>query len=257
MPGLQLDGASVLLTGASSGIGAELAPMLAEKGATVGIVARRADRLEAVLERCRAIQPGCRSWTADLSDLSTAEKVALEADDAFGGLDVLVNNAAVPKRRRVPDLSPDEVEAVMRVNYLSPVRMTLALLPKMAERGRGMVVNVSSLAGRLGVPAEAAYSASKFALCGFSESMAIDLWGKPVEVRLVLPGAIDTEIWDLPDNDPPLYEGPKEPASDVAAGIVAAIEGDRFEHYLPDMKAIVEYKTSEIDDYLGGAAGLG
>ena len=92
------EGAKILVTGASSGIGAALAPILAERGATVGIVARRADRLEEVLERCRKFAPDSRMWAADLGDLARAEQVALEAWDAFGGLDVLVNNAAIPKR---------------------------------------------------------------------------------------------------------------------------------------------------------------
>jgi hypothetical protein len=74
--------------------------------------------------------------------------------------------------------------------------------------------------------------------------------------RLVLPGAIDTEIWDQPGNDPPVYQGPLEPAADVANGIIDAIEGDRFEHYLPDLKAIVEYKTSDIDTFMAGAADM-
>ena len=96
----------------------------------------------------------------------------------------------------------------MAVNYFSPVAITLALLPRMLERGTGTIVNVSSLGGRLGIVNEAAYSASKFALAGWSESLAADLLGSGVSVRLVLPGAIDTEIWDQPDNDPPDYDGP-------------------------------------------------
>jgi short-subunit dehydrogenase len=140
----------------------------------------------------------------------------------------------------------------MAVNFEAPVRMSLALLPRMLERDRGMVVNVSSFGGRAGILGEAAYCASKFALAGWSEAMQLDLWDTGVDVRLVLPGAIDTEIWDQPGNDPPLYDGPLEPAATVAAGIAAAIEGDRFEHYLPDMKPIVEMKTADIDAFLAG-----
>ena len=80
----------------------------------------------------------------------------------------------------------------------------------------GTIVNVSSLGGRLGITTEAAYSGSKFALAGWSEAMAIDLDGTGVAVKLILPGAIDTEIWDQPDNDPPLYDGPKEPPEAIA-----------------------------------------
>ena len=241
------------MTGASSGIGAALAPVLADRGAQVGIVARRKDRLEHVLAACG---PEARMWVADLGDVDRAVEVALEADEHFGGLDVLVNNAGMPKRRPVTALTPEEVEETMRVNYLSPVRMTLALLPGMLERGRGCIVNVTSLGGRLGIKHEAAYCASKFALSGFSESMHVDLYDTPVEVRLVLPGAIDTEIWDQPGNDDPIYDGPKESPESVAEGIVAAIEGEEFEHYLPDMKAIVEMKTSDVDGFLAGVAQL-
>jgi short-subunit dehydrogenase len=246
---MQVDGANVLLTGASSGIGAALGPLLAERGATVALVARRADRLAEVLERCQHHSPASRLYVADLGDTAAAEALALQAWDEMGGLDVLVNNAAIPKRRLVQALTVDEVCDTMRVNFESPVRMSLAVLPRMLERDRGTIVNVSSFGGRVGIPGEAAYCASKFALAGWSESMAIDLWHTGVDVRLILPGAIATEIWDQPGNDAPLYDGPLEPAEDVAAGIVAAIEGDAFEHYLPDMKPIVEMKTSGIDGF--------
>ena len=183
-------------------------------------------------------------------------RVAREADEAFGGLDVLVNNAGIPKRRDVRVLTDDEIDETMRVNYTAPVRMSLALLPGMLERGRGSIVNVTSLAGRLGVKRRPPTRPASSPLTGFTEAMAIDLWDTPVEVRLVLPGAIDTEIWDLPGNDDPIYNGPKETPESVAEGIIAAIEGEAFEHYLPDMKAIVEFKTSEVDNFLGSVASL-
>jgi short-subunit dehydrogenase len=191
-------------------------------------------------------------WVADLGDTDAAEQLAVRAWDELGGIDVLINNAAIPRRRRVTDLTVDEVRETMAVNFEAPVRMSLALLPRMLERDRGVIVNVSSFGGRAGIPGEAAYCASKFALAGWSESMQLDLWHTGVDVRLVLPGAIDTEIWDRPGNDPPVYDGPLAPAADVAAGIAAAIEGDRFEHYLPDMKPIVEMKTSDVDGFLAG-----
>lgn len=250
---MEVEGANALVTGASSGIGAALAPMLAARGATVGLVARRQDRLAEVLEQCRQHTPGSRSWAIDLADTDAADVLARQAWDEMGHLDVLVNNAAIPKRRAVQQLTLEEVRQTMAVNLESPVRMTLAVLPRMLERDRGCIVNVSSFGGRVGIPGEAAYCASKFALCGWSESMALDLWHTGVDVRLILPGAIATEIWDQPGNDAPLYDGPLEPAESVGAGIIEAIEGDRFEHYLPDMKALAEYKTSDIDDFMAGA----
>lgn len=258
---MRIDGSKILLTGASSGIGAALAPQLAAKGATIGVVARRRDRLEEVVEACRQHTPDSRLWAADLGDLDAAERVAVEAWDAFDGLDCLVNNAAIPKRTPVGRLTPDDVDDVMRINFHSPVRMTLALLPRMLERGSGLVVNVSSLGGRLGIAHEAAYCASKFALCGWSEVMRIDLEGTGVDAKLVLPGPIETEIWDQPGNDPALYDGPFVPAAECAASIVAAIEDDGFEYYAPPempggfgQRDIVIGKTNDVDGFLGGMA---
>lgn len=250
-----LEGARVLVTGASSGIGAALAPMLAARGATVGIVARRRDRLAEVLGACEEAGPGRRHrrWNVDLSDPSAAAHLALDAWDAFDGLDAIVNNAGRPMRRRVQQLDVETVDAVMRTNFLSPVAMSLAVLPRMLERDQGVIVNVSSLGGRLGIAGEAAYVASKFALSGWSEAMAMDLWSTGIEIRLITPGAIDTEIWDQPGNEAAPYDGPFEPAATVGEAICEALVNDRFETYVPDMQAVAEFKTSDIDSYLTSA----
>jgi short-subunit dehydrogenase len=195
-------------------------------------------------------------WVADLGDTDAVAGLAALAWDELGGIDVLVNNAAVPKRRVVTELEPDEVEAVMRVNFFAPMRLTLALLPRMLERGSGMIVNVSSVGGRLGIIHESAYCASKFALCGWSEAMAVDLHGTGVTVKLIEPGPVDTEIWDQPGSEAPLYQGPKVPADDVAEGVIAALGTDRFEHYVPDMKAVVDMKNADIDTFIAGVAGM-
>jgi short-subunit dehydrogenase len=230
---VQIEGSRILVTGASSGIGAALAELLVARGATVGLIARREDRLQTVLASCRDRARDSRYWAVDLSDLERAEQVALEAWNVFGAVDCLVNNAGIPKRTPVPRLTASDVAHVMDVNFHAPVRMTLALLPRWLERGAGCVVNVSSLGGRLPIAHEAAYCASKFALCGWSEAMAVDLHGTGVEVKLMLPGPIDTEIWDQPDNDPAPFTGPFVPAADCAAAILAGIEGEGFEYYVP------------------------
>lgn len=259
---MQLEGSTILVTGASSGIGAALAPQLAAKGATVGIVARRAERLDEVVERCRAHTPASTAWAADLSDVDRAVAVAEEAWEHFGGVDALVNNAAIGKRKLVQTLTPEDVETTMRTNFTSPVRMSLALLPRWLERGDGLVVNVSSMGGRLGILHEAAYCASKFALCGWSESMRMDLDGTGVTVKLVLPGPIETEIWEVqPGELPGLYDGPFVSAADCAADIVAAMEDDGFEYYTPEevpggwrQLDLVVGKTQRCDDFLTGMA---
>jgi NAD(P)-dependent dehydrogenase (short-subunit alcohol dehydrogenase family) len=256
-----LAGAMVGVTGGSSGMGAALAPMLAAGGATVGTAARRTDGWAAVLDAGRRASADGdrdgrdhRSWTVDLSDPGVAGRLATDAWDAFGRLDAVVNNAGRPMRRPVQRLTVETVDEVMRTNYLSPVALSLAVLPRMLARDRGVLVNVGSLAGRVGPPSEAAYAASKFALSGWTEVMALDLWDTGVEVRLVQPGAIATEIWDQPGNDPSPYDGPFEPPEEVARAICGALVSDGFERYVPDLKDIVVFKTGDIDTFLAGAA---
>ncbi|HUF82954.1 MAG TPA: SDR family NAD(P)-dependent oxidoreductase, partial [Acidimicrobiia bacterium] len=168
--GYSLEGKNVLVTGASSGIGAALAEGFAARGATVGICARREDRLAEVLERVSAHSRESRAWTVDLAELEGIESFARKVEEELGGVDVLVNNAGIPKRRRVTDLTPEVVDTVTTINYLSPIRLTLALLPGLIER-QGRVVNISSVAARLSPPSEAAYAATKAVLTAWSESM--------------------------------------------------------------------------------------
>jgi len=249
-------GRRVLITGASSGLGAALARQLAAQEAVVGLIARRRDRLSEVLADCRRTSPASAMWVADLGDTSSVGGLALQAWDGLGGVDVLINNAAIPKRRPVTELAPDEVEAVMRVNFFAAVHLTLAVLPRMLQRGSGMIVNVSSVGGRLGIIHETAYCASKFALCGWSEAMAVDLYGTGISVKLIEPGPVDTEIWDQPGSEEPLYQGPKVAADVVADGVIAALGTDQFEHYVPDMKAVVDAKNADIDAFIAGVAGM-
>ena len=248
-----LTGKSVLVTGASSGIGAALAEGFARRGATVGICARRADRLAEVLARLQVHVPRSRSWTIDLADLDAIEGFARTVERELGGVDVLVNNAGIPKRRHVMRLTPEECEAVMRINYFSPVRLTLALLPGIIER-RGHIVNISSIAARLGPPIEAAYSASKAALTAFSESMAVDLRDTGVGVHIVNPGVIDTELFHLPDNEEGFHqEVDALPADAIVQPVLAMLRNDSIEACVPEYFAdIIAGKFSDPDAYMRG-----
>ncbi len=250
-----LTGRSALVTGASSGIGAVVAEALAAAGARVGLVARRKDRLSEVLSRCREHVPESAMWEADLADLDALADLAAEAERELGGVDVLVNNAGMPKRRRVQDLSPAEADEVMRLNYLSPVRLTLALLPGMLARGRGHLVAVGSVAARLGPPHEAAYSASKAALTAFWESMAVDLDGTGVRVHVIQPALIaGTELFTLPGNEPPLSDvSDALPPQEVAAAVLEVLESGRFERYVPDwFGEMASGKAADVEAFVAG-----
>ncbi len=229
-----LTGQTALVTGASSGIGAGLAVGLAKAGATVGICARREDRLAAVLEDCKAHAPESRMWVQDLSDLDAIAGFAATVEAEMGRVDILVNNAGIPKRRALTDLTPEVVDTVMAINYASPVRLTLALLPGMIARGGGRIVTVSSVAARLGPPHEAAYAASKAAISAFMEVAAVDLDGTGVQLHLINPGVIDTELFHLPDNEPTMATIDALPVSALVDAALAQLDSGAFEIYVPD-----------------------
>jgi NAD(P)-dependent dehydrogenase (short-subunit alcohol dehydrogenase family) len=249
----ELSGRKVLVTGGSTGIGAALAEGFAQRGAIVGICARRADLLDDVLERLRKHQPDCRSWTVDLADLDAAEAFARQADSDLGGIDVLVNNAGMPKRRIITDTTPDVVETVMSLNYFSPVRMTLALLPSLIERG-GRVVWISSVAARLGPPHEAAYAASKAAISTFAEAMQVDLGDTAMKVHVVYPGVIDTELFHLPDNEPSMADIEALPVEAIVEPVLTMIEQGRFEVSVPDwFDGVFAHKYTDVGTFLEGS----
>ena len=248
-------GKKVLVTGASSGIGAALARAFAAAGATVGICARREGRLAEVLADCRRHTPDSRSWTVDLADLAAVDRLAAEVSDALGGLDILVNNAGIPLRRHVTDLTPDDVDRAMLVNYLSPVRLTLALLPHLRARTEAWIVTISSVAATLSSPGEAAYDASKAAITAFAEALAIDLWDSGVHGLVVHPGLVATELLDAPDNEPVAADIEPITAEEVATEVLAALDAGAHQLYVPGwFKDIAVTKLADIDMFMAGAA---
>ena len=253
--GYDVTGKRVLLTGGSSGIGAELAVTLARAGATVGISGRNKERLAAVLEECHEHRPDARMWVADLAEPSEVDRLASVALEELGGVDVLVNNAGIPKRKHVTKLDPETVDLVTRVNYLSPVRLTLALLPQMLERGEGRIVNISSVAATLSSPGESAYDASKAALTVFSEAMAVDLWDTGVKVLVVYPGIVDTPLFQVPDNDP--FDAQIEPitTAELVAALLDGLARDLVQVYAPAYFAeLASGKAANVEGFLAGSA---
>ncbi|TMK57272.1 MAG: SDR family NAD(P)-dependent oxidoreductase [Actinobacteria bacterium] len=228
-------GKRALVTGASSGIGAAVAKELARAGAIVGICARRTEMLEAVLDDCRRTVPECRAWTIDLADLDALEGFASQVEDELGGIDVLVNNAGVALCGAATTLPWTDVEYLLRIDFLSPVRLTRAVLPSMQARGQGDVVVVSSMAARMATPGEAAYAAAKAALSAYFEALAGELWDSGVRFHLVYPALIDlTPGVDGDDELAVTSDGRvRIPAPVQAREIRRQLEQDEFELYTP------------------------
>jgi len=221
---MSLDGTVAIVTGASSGIGAATAEAFARKGASVACVARRADRLAETLARCTKVAGAGHAITADVADEDAAERIVAETVHRLGPVDVVVNNAGIPLHRDAAETSVADIERIMAVNFFAAVRLTMAVLPSMIERGRGVVINVTSVAGYLPNPQEAAYGASKAALSLWSHGLSVDLHNRGVHVGVVSPGPIETEIWGLSDLK---YGGKRFPAATVADAIVGAVEHGR------------------------------
>ncbi len=248
------DGQRVLVTGASSGIGASVAVAFARAGATVGICARRQDRLAEVLDQCRRWSPDSRLWAVDLSRLDELDAFARRASAELGGVDVLVNNAGVPKRRLAASLSAEDAEGVMAINYFSPVRLTIALLPEMLERGHGHVVNVSSMGAHSAAYRVGTYAASKAALELFTESLYLELGGTGVMAHLFVPGSTRTEFSTPKEgNDAPFPQDPSAFADpdDVANALLASLTDPRFMTFASEREErTATKKAADPNDWL-------
>jgi short-subunit dehydrogenase len=233
-----LTGRNIVITGASSGIGEALALEASKRGARVAIVARRADRLTEVLRRCQESSPDSTMIVADLSDLDAIESLASDLITSLDGrVDVLINNAGVPKRKRTDQMTADDVEGVMAINYFSPVRLTLAMLPHMLERDSGDIINVSSMGVHMAAFGVSAYSASKAALEFFTEGLYVELGKTKVRAHLFVPGTTASEFsTDKPGNNPPFPSDPATTATseEVALALLASLETDVFVTYTGD-----------------------
>jgi short-subunit dehydrogenase len=219
---VDLNGARVLLTGASGGIGNAIARALHAKGASLAITGRRADALESLKtelgDRVDVLQ-------ADLADRADVEALPGRA----GSIDVLVANAGLPAAGELDSFSPVEIDRALDVNLRAPMQLTRALLPGMLERGRGHLVFVSSLAGKVPAAGSSVYSATKFGLRGFGDSLHDELHGTGVGATTVFPGFIsDAGMFADSGVKLPPGVGMKSPEK-VAAAVIEGIEKNRAE----------------------------
>ncbi len=224
------DGKCVLITGASSGIGAALAEHLARRGAAVGLTARREDRLRELVERIRHAGGRAEFATADVTDPDQILAACGALEQALGPCDVLIANAGVARPTPGERFTAADANLVLSTNVLGVVNSVAAVLPGMVERRRGHLVAIASIAAMMGLPNSGAYSASKAAVVTLMESLRVDLYRKKVKVTTVCPGFIDTPLLD----GYPREVLPTMMSAERAAGIIArAIERGRGKVWFP------------------------
>lgn len=227
-------GKNVLITGAASGIGRLMALKIAQRGARLVLWDVNVQRLDALHAELVALGAVSRTHVCDLADRDAIHATAACVLQEGGAVDVLINNAGIVNGKSLLDSSDAEIERTFRINTLALFSTTRAFLPGMLARGAGHVVNIASAAGLAGVPRLCDYSASKFAVVGFDESLRLELGqlGSKVVTTLVCPSFIDTGMfrgvktrfsWLLPIMAP----------DDAAERIVRAIEADRRRLVMP------------------------
>lgn len=221
----------VVITGASKGIGAELARQLAQQGAKLVLTARDAEALEAVAKECEALGAQTKVVTADVAKQAECGRIIDGALAAFGRVDTLVNNAGATMWARFEDIKDVSLlENIMQVNYMGAVYCTHFALPHL-KKTKGRIVGIASLTGKVGVPTRSGYAASKHAMAGFFDSLRIEMEDSGVTVTMVYPGFVSTGIRENatgPDGKPikvsPVKEGEVMSPEECGRIIVRAME---------------------------------
>ena len=246
---MEISGSTVLLTGATGGIGHAIARALSAKGARLILTGRRVDVLEPL-----ASELGARSLAVDLSQATEIDRLLSEA----GELDILVANAALPGSGPLDSFTLEQIDRALAVNLRAPIAMTHALAPEMVKRGRGHLLFMSSLSGKAATAGSSIYNATKFGLRGFAGAMRAELHGTGVGVSAVFPGFIrEAGMFAEAGVQLPKGVGTRSP-EDVAKATVQAIErnlgevdvapislrlGSVFAGLAPDVSAAITRKS--------------
>ncbi len=216
-------GTTVVITGATSGIGRATALEFVSAGARVVVAGRRVERLQSLVAEIEAQGGEALAVPTDVADEAQVTALIEKASARFGRIDTLVNNAGVAIAAKFADQSLADFKRLMDVNFWGAVYACKAVLPQMKAQGGGVIINVSSIFGKRGMPFESAYCASKFALAGFSESLRAELMSDNIDVSTIFPGAVETEIFEAAANQTGLEMPnalPKFPAREMAKVIV-------------------------------------
>ncbi|MEK6301381.1 MAG: SDR family oxidoreductase [Acidobacteriota bacterium] len=244
----KLNGTTAVITSATSGIGREPAIEFAKAGASVVIAGRREERLNKLAAEIEAAGSKALAVVTDVADQAQVDHLIESAVERFGRIDSLVNNAGVAVAGRFNEMALEDFRRVMDVNFWGAVYASKAVVERMRkQRGGGVIINVSSIFGKRGVPFETAYCSSKFALAGFSEALRAEVMSDGIDVSTIFPGAVETEIFKSAANQTgfelPSFV-PKFPAKAMAKLIVQTARFPRPEVVMAlDAQAINLFNT--------------
>ncbi len=192
---MRLDGKVVLLTGASSGMGKEMALLFAKEGAKVVAVARRKDRLDEVSKEAESLNGQVVGLEGDVTKVEDIDNMVDFTMDKYGRIDILVNNAGIMDNfTPLADVTDELWDRVLNINLMAPMKLMRKVIPIMQKQEKGNIINTSSLGGLYGARAGAAYTASKFALTGITKNVAYMYAEKGIRCNAICPGGVDTEI---------------------------------------------------------------
>jgi len=228
----KIDGSRVLITGASSGIGKATSIELAKRGAILALTARRLKALRKVSDEIKDAFPEAQaplSIPSDVSDKEDVGRLVKKCVDYLGGIDILINNAGIGVYGNTEMTALEDFGSVMEVNFFGSLHCILEVLPRMKEIGKGLVVNVASVAAMHGVPYMGAYSASKAALVALSQSLRAELAKSGISMMIIYPGYTQTDFFKNEKRVGGAHRpaGPYAPATKVARAIIKAIESER------------------------------
>ncbi|HEY9210575.1 MAG TPA: SDR family oxidoreductase [Methylotenera sp.] len=193
---MQLKNKRILLTGATGGIGKHIALLLARKGANLALVGRHANKLEELANEINNKGGNAKTIVADFELAETARQVATEAQQKLGGIDILINNAAIMDFIQFEDQSPERIAQMIQTNVTATIQLAHAVLPKFKAAGQGHFVMIGSILGSLGFPYYATYCASKFAVHGFSQALRRELIDTNIGVSYIAPRGVNTSLND-------------------------------------------------------------
>lgn len=191
---ISLSGKTAIVTGAGRGIGRATAIALAKEGVHLGLIGLNMSNLEKVAAELAQYDVNVSAATADVTDLESVTHAVDHIKSDLGPIDILINNAGVAKFGGFLDLTPEEWEKIIQVNLMGVYNVTRAVLPGMIERKSGDIINISSSAGQKGAPVTSAYSASKFAVLGLTESLMLEVRKHNIRVTALTPSTVVTDL---------------------------------------------------------------